>query len=141
MSFHRRREIVANRWVNSVVKNFVNQLRSGRNHRGQFMPKGKKSLQLRLIKEEEAKYLPSFASTNGEIKRAVERNAIARGALLIKVIISLKLDNILEIIRSISKSYDKEEIIQAANDLNIDLTALKILEEANPPIAYPYYFC
>jgi len=105
------------------------------------MPKRKKSLQLRLIKEEEAKYFTSFASTFGEIKRAVEQNAIARGSLLIKVIISLKLDNILEIIRSISKSYDKEEIIQEANVLNIDLTALKILEEANPPIAYPYYFC
>jgi hypothetical protein len=105
------------------------------------MRRQKKSKQLRLIKDEEAKYLPSFASTEEEVKRAVERNAIARGALLIKVIISLKLDSILEIIRSISKSYDKEEIIQAANELNIDLAALRILDEANPPIAYPYYFC
>lgn len=105
------------------------------------MRQRKKSTQLRLIKEEEAKYLPSFASTEDEVKRAVERNAIARGALLIKVIISLKLDNILEIIRSISKSYDKEEIIQTANELNIDLEALRLLDESNPPIAYPYYFC
>jgi hypothetical protein len=105
------------------------------------MRRQKKSRQLRLIKDEKAKYLPSFASTEEEVKRAVERNAIARGALLIKVIISLKLDSILEIIRAISKSYDKEEIIQAANELNIDLAALRILDEANPPIAYPYYFC
>lgn len=105
------------------------------------MRRQKKSKRLWLIKDEEAKYLPSFTSTEEEVKRAVERNAIARGVLLIKVIISLKLDSILEIIRSISKSYDKEDIIQSANELNIDLAALRILDEANPPIAYPYYFC
>ena len=106
------------------------------------MPKKKKNnQQLRLLHESEAAYLPSFTSSEDEIKRAVERNAIARGVLLIKVIISLKIDELLKTIELISRIYDKEDLIQAATELNIDLIALEFLDKADPPIPYPYYFC
>ena len=39
----------------------------------------------------EVKSIPDFVSTPEEIKKAVERNAIHRGALLIQIIASLKI--------------------------------------------------
>jgi len=85
--------------------------------------------------------IPEFASTPEEIKRAVERNAINRGVLLIQVIVSLKIDELLQTIKEISETYDKEDVLDRHEELNIDLEAIEILENANPPIPYPYYFC
>ena len=82
--------------------------------------------------------LPSFASTPDEIKRAVEKGAIHRGELLIKVIVSLRIDELLETIRVIP--YDREEIYERRTELNIDEAALALLDNSNPPIRYPFYF-
>jgi hypothetical protein len=41
-----------------------------------------------------ADQLPSFASTRAEIKLAVEQNAIDRGTLFIRVIVSLDIDGL-----------------------------------------------
>lgn len=88
-----------------------------------------------------ADVIPEFASTPEEIKKAVERNAINRGFLLIQVIVSLKIDEMLQTIKGISEKYDKEDVLDHHEELNIDLEAIEILETANPPIPYPYYFC
>ena len=85
--------------------------------------------------------LPSFASTPEETKRAVERNAIQRGVLLVKILVSLNMDEAIATIRKIAAEYDKEEIREAAEALGIDVVALTILDQADPPIPYPWYFC
>jgi len=82
--------------------------------------------------------LPSFASTRDEIKRAVERGAIHRGELLIKVITSLKIDELLNTIKEIP--CDPEDIYERRDELNIEKSALVQLNDANPPIPYPFYF-
>lgn len=82
--------------------------------------------------------LPSFASTPEEIRRAVERGAIHRGELLIKVIVSLQVDDLLEVINAVN--YDREDIHEKCENLNIDEVALARLDNANPPIRYLYYF-
>lgn len=106
--------------------------------------KRRKSQQKSLFEQNEeykADAIPDFASTPEEIKKAVERNAINRGVLLIQVIVSLKIDELLQTIKMISNTYDKEDILDRHIELNIDLKAVDILETANPPIPYPYYFC
>lgn len=85
--------------------------------------------------------LPPFASTSEEIKRAVERNAVQRGVLLVKILISLNMDEALATVGKIAAEYDKEEICEAAETLGIDADALTLLDQAEPPIPYPYYFC
>lgn len=82
--------------------------------------------------------LPSFASTPDEIKHAVELGAIHRGELLIKVVVSLRIDELLETIRVIQ--YDREDIHERRVELNIDEVALTRLDNLNPPIRYPFYF-
>lgn len=105
------------------------------------MRRNRKSSKQLAMREIEAKYLPSFASTPEEIRRAVEKNAIARGTLLIKVIVSLHIDDLFNEIESLSKSYDKEDFYQEADSLEIDVEALTVLDSIDPPIPYPYYFC
>jgi hypothetical protein len=85
--------------------------------------------------------LPPFASTPEEIRTAVEKSAISRGVLLIKVIVRMDIENILSVIKNIADDYDKEEIIERCTDLEIKTEALARLENVNPPVSYPYYFC
>lgn len=84
---------------------------------------------------------PSFASTPTEIRMAVEQNAADRGVLLIQVIASLHIDVMLARIDEIAKDYDCEEFCEASDEVGISLEALKLLNQAEPPIRYPYYFC
>src|SRR6266545_2404563 len=79
-----------------------------------------------------------FTSTLDEIRRAVQRGAVHKGDLLMKIIISLRFDEIIKTIEQIE--YDKEDIYDRRNELNIDEAALKRLDEADPPIDYPLYF-
>jgi hypothetical protein len=85
--------------------------------------------------------LPSFASTPKEIKMAVEQNALDRGVLLIKVIVSLRIDTLLDLVDKLARSYDKEDFYESAGAIDIKIDALKRLDQANPPVPYPYYFC
>jgi hypothetical protein len=85
--------------------------------------------------------LPPFASTPEEIRRAVERNAIERGVLLMRVLVSLELDGLLDTIEQLAVESDREEIYESAAQLGIDVDALAILDNARPPISYPFYFC
>jgi hypothetical protein len=96
-----------------------------------------------FTKEERAEYsrLPSFTSTPDEIREAVEQNAFDRGALFIKVIASLEIDNLLASIDEIAQIYDKEDFFELANEVGIQIDALKLLDNSVPPIPYSYYFC
>ena len=85
--------------------------------------------------------VPSFASTPDEIRRAVEKGAILRGTLLIKVIASLDIEGLLEIVKVISGTFDKEDFHERHGELGIDVEALSLLDSNDPPIPYPYYFC
>lgn len=96
-----------------------------------------------FVQEEKEKYsyLPPFASTPDEIRKAVEQNALDRGTLLIRVIVSLEIDQLLILIDEIAQSYDAENFFELANQVGINVEALKRLDKFNPPIPYPYYFC
>ena len=96
----------------------------------------------RAIKESPPEYLPSFASTADEIRLAVERNAISRGTLLVKVIMTLGVEDILNLVQEIPSraGYDQEDLYQNAADLGINPEALNILNNSNPPLPFAYYF-
>ena len=85
--------------------------------------------------------LPSFASTPGEIRMAVEQNALDRGVLLIQMLVSLRIEQLLDLVDDLTHSYDKEIFYEAAAEVGIQVKALKRLDQAEPPVAYPYYFC
>ncbi|GAB4526759.1 MAG: hypothetical protein Kow0063_01300 [Anaerolineae bacterium] len=102
----------------------------------------------RLIPEQQTSYLfnpdpplPPYASTLDEIQRAVERNSIKRGVFIIKNLLALDFDGLLQDVKRIANQYDKEEWREVADRLCIDIEALHILDNASSPIPYPYYFC
>jgi hypothetical protein len=95
-------------------------------------------------RDEEDKHeqqIDHFLSTSGEIRRAVERNAIDRGTLFIGIIVELRLDELLNQVDRYAQVTDKEEIAVSAEQLGIDIEALRVLDSDEPPIPYPYYFC
>lgn len=83
--------------------------------------------------------LPPFASSPDEIKRAVERGAVHRGALLIQIIARMDIEGLLNIVNHLA--YDKEDWAERSPELGIDSTALAKLDAADPPIPYPRFFC
>jgi hypothetical protein len=85
--------------------------------------------------------LPPFASTPEEIKRAVERNAVQRGILLVKVLVALNMEAVIATVDELAAQYDKEEMYETAARFGIDPAALVLLDQAHPPVPYPYYFC
>jgi hypothetical protein len=85
--------------------------------------------------------IPHFTSTEPEIRKAVEQNAIDRGGLLIGVITSLNIEGMLDLVDKLAEESDKEEFAERADEIGIDLQALRVLDNAAPPIAYSYYFC
>lgn len=96
-----------------------------------------------FMREEREVYssLPSFASTPDEIRKAVEQNALDRGTLLIKVIVSMEIDELLALVDSLAQSYDKEDFFELADEIGIDVKALSKLDQFDPPLGYSYYFC
>jgi len=97
-----------------------------------------------MIREQGARYqagLPSFASDREEIRIAVEQNAQDRGVLLIKVLISLHVDDLMALIEELGRTYDGEEFYESAGTIGVDVAALKIIDQADPPIPHVYYFC
>lgn len=95
----------------------------------------------RRIREQPALFrsdLPPFASTFDEIRKAVQQGAIHKGELLMKIIISMRFDELIKTVEDIE--YDKEDLYERQVELNIDAEALKRLNEADPPINYLLYF-
>ncbi|MBX3049933.1 MAG: hypothetical protein KF753_00590 [Caldilineaceae bacterium] len=84
--------------------------------------------------------LPPFASSRAEIKLAVEQNAIDRGTLFMRVIVSYDIDGILQELAQLARQYDKEEWQESALSFGINEFALRLLDESEPPIPYVYYF-
>lgn len=87
-----------------------------------------------------ADHLPLFASTRAEIKLAVEQNAIDRGTLFIRVIVSLDIDGILQELEQLALRYDKEEWRERAQSIGMRADALDLLDRSEPPVPYVYYF-
>jgi hypothetical protein len=71
----------------------------------------------------------------------VERNAIRRGVLLIRIIVSLNLDQMISTIEQLGARYDKEVFAEACQRIGVDCEALRVLDNVEPPIPYPLYFC
>lgn len=100
-----------------------------------------------MVREENARYdaqspLPPFASNTEEIRLAVEQNAQDRGTLFIRVLIASRVEEILRLVDEIGQEpFDREEFVDVATGLGIDNKALRILDAADPPIPYIYYFC
>ncbi|MCB0196391.1 MAG: hypothetical protein KDJ65_30845 [Anaerolineae bacterium] len=96
-----------------------------------------------LLSEEQiqASNLPSFTSSQDEIRKAVEQNASDRGVLLLEVIVSLEVDKLLALVDEISELQDKEDFFYLADKIGIQINALKSLDNANPPVHYARYFC
>ena len=90
---------------------------------------------------DQKRQMDKFLSTPDEIRRAVERNAVDRGTLFIGIIVELGLDELLDRVEMYARTTDKEEIAVSAEQLGIDIEALKILDGGETPIPYPYYFC
>jgi len=74
-------------------------------------------------------------------KEAADQNAIDQGNLLIKAIVSLDIDKLLALVDEISQLYDKENFFDLANEVGIQVDALKSLDNTKPSIRYAYYFC
>jgi len=85
--------------------------------------------------------LPSFTSSPDEIQRAVERNSIKRGLFFIKNLMALDFFALLQRVGRIAQAYDREEWCESAASLHISVEALSVLDNVEPPIPYPYYFC
>jgi len=84
---------------------------------------------------------PPFASTPQEVRLAVEQNALERGILLMRVMVSQQVDAILEAVDTLAKAYDLEDYHQVAEEANIAPAALNHLSAQERRIPYPYYFC
>ena len=83
--------------------------------------------------------LPEFASSQEEIRRAVQRNAVQRGQFFALNLARLGFDQILDHIESIARNVDLEAWREAAERLGIAPKALDVLDRI--PVRYPYYFC
>lgn len=84
--------------------------------------------------------LPPFTSTTAEIKLAVEQNAIDRGTLFVRVIVSLDIDGMLQELEQLALRYDKEEWREQAMSIGLQGEALDLLDGSTPPVPYVYYF-
>jgi hypothetical protein len=68
-------------------------------------------------------------------------SVIQRGRFIIKNLMALDFESLVQRIEKIAAEYDKEEWYGAAPELGIEVEALKILDASQPPVPYPYYFC
>ena len=62
-----------------------------------------------------------------------------RGTFIIKNLVSLNFDGLLQKVADLVESTDREDWFENAETLRIDQEALRILDRL--PVAYPYYFC
>ena len=85
--------------------------------------------------------LPAFSSTLEEISIAIEENALDRGVLLLKVMVALQIDRMLETLDAVARAYGLEDYYQAADQLNIAVEALEYLSAPERRVPFPYYFC
>lgn len=83
--------------------------------------------------------LPEFASSQEEIRRAVQRNAVQRGQFFALNLARLGFDQILDRVEAIARDSDLEIWREAAEPFGIDPRALDVLDRLQ--IRYPYYFC
>jgi hypothetical protein len=68
-------------------------------------------------------------------------SVIQRGMFIIKNLMALDFESLVQRVEKIATEYDKEEWYEAASKLGIEVEALRALDASQPPIPYPYYFC
>jgi site-specific DNA-methyltransferase (cytosine-N4-specific) len=85
--------------------------------------------------------LRQIQSTQDEVRRAVERNAIERGILFAEIIVETNIDSLIKQVEDLARSIDQEDIREQTVQLGIDARALDLLDDEHPPIPYGYYFC
>jgi hypothetical protein len=83
--------------------------------------------------------LPEYASTQEEIRRAVQRNAVQRGRFFALNLARHGFDEILDQIEALAREADLESWRDSAQRLGLDPRALDVLDRI--PVPYPYYFC
>ena len=85
--------------------------------------------------------LLDFASTRGEIFRAVRKNSIQRGIFAIQTLIAMGFDSFIDEVQQLAEAedYDPEEWFVNVEAWGIDVAALERLNAV--PIRYPLYFC
>lgn len=82
-----------------------------------------------------------LASTPEEIQQAVRENSILRGLFFLKNLSMMDVDAILKEISKDAHRFDMEEWRDRSDSLGVSVEALDTLDNMNPPIPYPYYFC
>lgn len=82
-----------------------------------------------------------LASTPDEIQQAVRENSILRGLFFLKNLSVMDVDAILKEISKDANKFDMEEWRERGDHLGVSLEALDTLDNLDPPIPYPYYFC
>jgi hypothetical protein len=85
--------------------------------------------------------MKAIQSTQEETRRAVERNAIDRGSIFVSIILELRIDALLAEIQRLADTADHEEFYERAEHLGLSTAALRLLDDADPPIPYVCYFC
>ncbi len=100
----------------------------------------------RRIAEQQGNYIlesarPPFASTPGQIQRAVERNSIQRGVFILNQLHAQNFDALVKRVEMLVESYDEVEWRQHGTAWGINLKALDALDALHPPAQYPHYFC
>lgn len=94
-----------------------------------------------ILPPNESNNRPTYASTRDEILQAVRENSIRRGLFFLKNLSALRVDGILAEIDRYAAAFDMEVWREAAPQFGSDLSALTTLDQHEPPVPYPYYFC
>lgn len=94
-----------------------------------------------ILPPSESNNRPTYASTRNELLQAVRENSIRRGLFFLKNLSALRVDSILVEIDRYAVAFDMELWHEAAPQFGIDSSALTTLDQHEPPVPYPYYFC
>ena len=99
----------------------------------------------RDAKTPELETLDEYDSSRGVrgryFQHHLDRHAIERGKSLVEEISALDIDGLLDTVTQIARHQNKGDFFDTAADLGIDTDALLLLDNADPPIDYAYYFC
>ena len=82
-----------------------------------------------------------ITNTLDEIQHTIQRDAIEHGRFIFENLIALDFVSLIRRVEEISQEYDKEDWYETADDLCIDVEALKALDTCEPPVPCLYYFC
>lgn len=82
-----------------------------------------------------------YASTQAEILQAVRENSVRRGVFFLNNLAALNIDGLIQNVEQLGADYDMEHWREIAEQAGIAPEALAVLDQHQPPVPYPYYFC